>query len=225
MSRLGPFIFILFFFMSLSSYASPRLNLTSFELGSLDKWEKEIFYGETDYNLVNQGDRFVLNAKSDMSASGLFLRQKIDLKTTPYLNWSWSVTRGLPMLDERKKSGDDHAARVYIVIQDGPFFWQTRSINYVWSGSQNTGEVWPNPFAKNNVVMLAVRGKDSSLNQWYSEKKNVYEDLIQYFGDKGSDEANMAAYRYIDAVAIMTDTDNSGASAESFYGDIIFSGE
>jgi len=53
----------------------------------------------------------------------------------------------------------------------------------------------------------------------------VFQDLIDYFGDKGSEDANLRAYRYIDMVAIMTDTDNSGSEAESYYGDIVFSGE
>ncbi|MFT5550449.1 MAG: hypothetical protein ACI9CO_002382, partial [Candidatus Azotimanducaceae bacterium] len=52
---------------------------------------------------------------------------------------------------------------------------------------------------------------------------NVYQDLINTLGDKGSKEANREAYQYIDIVAIMTDTDNSGKDAESYYGDIVFS--
>jgi hypothetical protein len=39
------------------------------------------------------------------------------------------------------------------------------------------------------------------------EKRNVYQDLIDTFGDQGSEKANLKAYNYI---AIMTDTDNSG---------------
>jgi hypothetical protein len=47
--------------------------------------------------------------------------------------------------------------------------------------------------------------------------------LIDVFGDKGSQEANQKTYRYIDIIAIMTDTDNSEKEAESYYGDIEFS--
>jgi hypothetical protein len=70
--------------------------------------------------------------------------------------------------------------------------------------------------------MVAVRGKNDPL-EWHREKRNVYQDLITAFGDKGSDKANEAAYGYIDAIAVMTDTDNSGASATAWYGDIFFS--
>jgi hypothetical protein len=47
--------------------------------------------------------------------------------------------------------------------------------------------------------------------------------LIDIFGDQGSEQANQKAYKYIDIIAIMTDTDNSGKQAESYYGDIVFS--
>jgi hypothetical protein len=71
--------------------------------------------------------------------------------------------------------------------------------------------------------MMSVRGQQSQQSQWYEEKRNVYQDLIETFGDKGSEKANRKAYQYIDMIAIMTDTDNSGKQAESYYGDIIFS--
>ena len=70
--------------------------------------------------------------------------------------------------------------------------------------------------------MLAVRGEGSEVGKWYIEKRNVYQDMIAYFGDKGSESANQKAYRYVDAVALMTDTDNSHLAAESYYGDIQF---
>jgi hypothetical protein len=62
-------------------------------------------------------------------------------------------------------------------------------------------------------------------NQWYEEKRNVYQDLIDTLGDKGSAEANLDAYQYIDIVAIMTDTDNSETDAESYYGDLVFTAQ
>jgi hypothetical protein len=71
--------------------------------------------------------------------------------------------------------------------------------------------------------MMSIRGSKSQQGKWYDQKRNVYQDLIDTFGDKGNDAANQKAYRYIDLVAIMTDTDNSGKEAESYYGDIIFS--
>lgn len=126
-------------------------------------------------------------------------------------------------LNERSKNGDDFVARIYLVIDGGFLFWKTESLNYVWSSNQDTGLIWDNAFAGSNVKMMSIRGKESKNGRWYQEKRNVYQDLIDALGDKGSEEANRAAYQYIDIIAFMTDTDNSGKEAESYYGDIVFS--
>lgn len=207
----------------LSAVCHADINLTSLSEGAVLDWEEEVFSGETLYELSSFDGTEALKASSDNAASGLFLKKRIDLQETPYINWSWLITQNLPTTDELAKSGDDYAARIYLVIEGGLFFWKTKSINYVWSSSQDAGESWNNPYASSNVRMISIRGQNDNLNQWYQEKRNVYQDLIQYLGDKGSDKANLDAYRYIDVVAIMTDTDNSGATAESYYGEIIFS--
>jgi hypothetical protein len=200
-------------------------NLTSLNDNGIRNWEHEVFSGESTYSLLQYKSRIALKATSDNSASGLVLRKQIDLFKTPYINWTWLAEKKLPLLDEHSKAGDDYVARVYVVINGGLMVWNTKSLSYVWSSNQSKGQVWDNAFAGSNVKMISVRGKNAQIGQWYNEKRNVYQDLIDYFGDKGSEKANLKAYRYIDMIAIMTDTDNSGSRAESYYGDIVFSNE
>ncbi|EAT11127.1 DUF3047 domain-containing protein [Bermanella marisrubri] len=190
---------------------------------SLSEWQSKSFSGETQYQWKNSDGERYLQAISESSASGIAKEQRIDLLQTPFLNWSWSTESLLSSLNETKKSGDDYVARIYVVIDGGWQFWSTISLNYVYSSQQTVGQTWNNAFAGENVVMLAVQGKESAPRTWYANKRNVYQDLIRYFGDKGSDEKNQEAYRYIDAVAIMTDTDNSEQKATSQYGNIWFS--
>nr|WP_201746351.1 DUF3047 domain-containing protein [Veronia nyctiphanis] len=141
------------------------------------------------------------------------------------MNWSWSTESRLSDLNETTKSGDDYVARVYVVIDGGMMMWRTRSINYVWSSNQEKSSIWDNAYAGDKVKMIAVQGKEAKLNHWYQEKRNVYNDLIAMFGDKGSPEENAKAYRYIDAIAVMTDTDNSRKQAVAYYGNIFFTQE
>ena len=61
--------------------------------------------------------------------------------------------------------------------------------------------------------MLAVESGNARLGQWQHYRRNVREDLRQFIGKE---------IRYIDAVAIMTDSDNSGQKAVTCYGDIFF---
>nr|WP_064037636.1 DUF3047 domain-containing protein [Methylomonas methanica] len=93
-------------------------------------------------------------------------------------------------------------------------FWQTKAINYVWASNTLQETSWPNAFAGEKLMMLALRGPEATLNAWQTEKRNVRTDLHRLFGED---------IRYIDAVALMTDTDNRQSQASAFYGDIWFS--
>jgi hypothetical protein len=198
-------------------------NVTALNDGGIERWESKVFAGESIYTLGDYKGRLALKALSHNTASGLLLKNKIDLAATPYINWNWLVEKKLTALDEHSKSGDDFVARIYVVFNVGLMVWKTRSLNYVWSSNQEQGLVWNNPFAGAQTKMMSVRGLAAKKGVWYEEKRNVYQDLIATFGDKGSEAANRKAYRYIDVIAIMTDTDNSGKEAETYYGDIIFS--
>jgi hypothetical protein len=102
-----------------------------------------------------------------------------------------------------------------VVVDGGFFFWKTIALNYVWSSSHQTGNKWDNPFTS-NATMFAVESGKKNLGAWQHYKRNIREDLKQL---TGKDE------QYIDAIAIMTDTDNTGLSATTYFGDIFFSSE
>jgi hypothetical protein len=214
---------ILLFSIIVCLNVTAATNLTSLSDKGIDNWETKVFSGESIYTIGEYKGRLALKALSHNAASGLVLKKQIDLTLTPYINWSWLVEKTLLQLDERSKSGDDFVARIYMVIDGGFMVWNTKSLNYVWSSNQDKGLVWDNAFAGSSVKMMSVRGKKTQKGQWYQEKRNVYQDLIDTFGDQGSDKANRKAYQYIDIIAIMTDTDNSRKEAESYYGDITFS--
>ncbi len=194
--------------------AEPTLPLGEFSRNRLDGWARKDFKGETRYRLQIVDGAVALQADSRAAGSGLFKEQRIDLEQTPFLNWSWRIADRLTGLNEQSKAGDDYAARVYVVVKGGLAFWQTKAINYVWAGNTAKDTVWPNAFAGDHAMMMALRGPEAALNVWYSEKRNVRADLQKLFGED---------LRAIDAVALMTDTDNSGGHVLAYYGDIWFS--
>ncbi|HEY8036835.1 MAG TPA: DUF3047 domain-containing protein [Methylobacter sp.] len=194
--------------------AEPKLMLGEFSRNRLDGWERKDFKGETRYRLQTLDGVVVLQADSRAAGSGLFKEQRIDLEQTPFLNWSWRIADRLSGLNEQSKAGDDYAARIYVVVKGGLAFWQTKAINYVWAGNTAKDTVWPNAFAGDHAMMLALRGPEAALNVWYTEKRNVRADLQKLFGED---------LRTIDAVALMTDTDNSGGQVLAYYGNIWFS--
>ena len=145
----------------------------------------------------------------------MFRELEVDLGATPWIHWSWKVDAGLHAGDERTRDGDDYPARVYVVFSGGAAFWRTRAINYVWSSREPAGQTWPNAFTA-NARMIAVRSGSDGTGQWQSERRDVRADYRRIFGeDPGT----------VDAVAVMTDTDNGGGTAAACYGDIWFAAD
>ena len=193
-----------------------RLMISDFSANGIMKWERKEFSNETIYTVEQQEQRSILKAVSNDSASGLVKKIRVDLQQYPYLNWNWRTESHLQGLDETTRAGDDYVARIYVVVSGGLFFWRTQALNYVWSSNQEKGTSWPNAYAGDNAIMVAVRSDEDKRDTWFHERRNVYEDLKRYHGEE---------IRYIDAIAIMTDTDNSDGISVSYYGDIYFSAE
>lgn len=197
--------------------ADQSIVVGEFSKASLAGWERKAFKGETTYILVKDSTKktTVLQAESDAAASGLFRKLVVDLTKTPFLNWSWKVADPLVGIDENAKSGDDFAARIYVVVERGIMGLSSLSVNYVWASHHLAGSAWPSPFTK-RVRLMALNSGSSGLKGWVSHKRNVRSDLRDQFGEDITS---------IDAVALMTDTDNSGGHARAYYGDIWFSAE
>jgi len=193
-----------------------KKSVADFSTASLVGWEPIEFNSETKYHFVKNEGAWVLQSNSQNSASGLIRKQKIDIRKFPYLNWRWLAKTRLGPRNEQSKKGDDYVARIYVVVSDGWFFWQTKALMYVWSSQGEKDAVWPNAYAPDNTLMMAIRTSKDASNTWFYEKRNVYEDLQKWLG-KSIDQ--------IDAIAIMTDTDDGHLEASAMYGDIYFSSE
>lgn len=203
------FLTSLFFY---SNAQADRIDIGRFSSHDLNGWEEKSFVDHTRYKLTNNSNTTVLKAETSAAASGMFREIDIDLNKTPYLNWSWKVDNIYHGNNEHSKQGDDYPARIYVVVSGGIFFWKTRAVNYVWSSNQPVGTTWNNAYA-GNAKMIAVRTGNDKTGQWLTEKRNIREDLKQLFG-KEFDEIN--------AIAIMSDSDNTKQSATAYYGDIFF---
>jgi len=194
-----------------------RLRIGLFSAGDLTDWQTKVFSGKTRYQLVSDPEDSlvqVLKSTSHSSASGLVKKYRVDLNKTPFLQWRWRVAQPVQTNNEREKRQDDYAARIYVIVDGGFFAWNSIAINYVWAHGVESGSRWGNAFAPNNAKMIALRSKGDNLNQWYVEKRDVSKDFNDLYGKR---------VRYIDVIAIMTDTDNTQSNAESYYGDIYFS--
>jgi len=210
----GLFIALMALFAAGSASAA-SVDIIDFSHDALHDWETRKFQGETRYRLVHDAAVPCIRADSNASASGLFRKIRIDLEKTPYLHWRWRVEHPLANPHEREKQGDDFAARIYLIVSGGLFFWNTRAINYVWADQQPLDASWDNPYTSHSA-MLAVESGAAHAGKWRAYRRNVRDDLKRLFGRD---------IRHLDAVAIMTDTDNTGLSASACYGAISFSAD
>jgi hypothetical protein len=191
------------------SVAAAEILLDDYKEGLSPRWEEKSFKGKTDYEVTREDDQLCIKATSSASASALHYKIKFDTKGYPVLTWRWKVDHVVSKGDALHKEGDDYAARVYVVFPSLAF-WRTKALNYIWANKLPKGQAVPNPFTANSL-MVAVQSGPERTGEWVEEKRNIAEDYRRYFGK----EPPRAG-----AIAIMTDSDNTGENATAWYGPI-----
>ncbi len=192
--------------------AAGELAVSNFSAEGLKGWESKRFKGATDYRIVQENGQSVLKAHAKGAASGLIKRIKFKPVTYRYLKWSWKIAGTVPGGNELSRQGDDYAARVYVVFP-GRFFWQMKALNYIWANRLPKGEFVPNAFSS-NAKLIAVESGPARAGQWVGEQRDILADYRRVFGEDPPEAGG---------IAIMTDTDNTGAEAYAWFGDITLS--
>jgi len=208
-----PLAIALVVILSIAAIAQANtIAVSLFEAEGLAGWERKSFKGETGYSIVREGGSTVVRARSSAAASGIFRKVQLDPSQYRYLRWKWKVAEPLRGGAEKTKAGDDYSARVYVVFP-GFFFWQTKAINYVWASRLPKEESFPNPYT-GNAMMVVVESGTEKAGTWITEQRDILNDYRRLFGGEP---------RQIGAIAVMTDTDNTGGEALAWYGDIALS--
>ena len=194
--------------LNLKAFATEIL-LDDYQGGLSPKWEERSFKGTTLYQVTREDNQWCIKAKSHSSASGLYYKISYDTNKYPILTWRWKVDHVLSNGNALKKEGDDYAARIYVAFPS-ILFWKTKAINYIWANKLPPGTSVANPYAS-NAIMIAVESGSIHTGKWLDERRNVFEDFRRYFRQ----DPPLAG-----AIAIMTDTDNTGEKAVAWYGPI-----
>lgn len=207
-SRLNQCLVVCSFLPAVAVAADPVV----FEPAAIMEWSTKAFAGETRYELTQSNGRAAVHAECrDGAASGLILERDIDLTETPVVEWRWRAGRLPNGADETQRAGDDYAARLYAVDANRLLRWRTRAVNYVWSSGMERGADWPNAYLS-HAHMVAVRsGPPADPGRWQTQRRNLREDFQRYHGRD---------VQRINALAIMTDCDDTGEPAEAWYGTI-----
>lgn len=183
--------------------------IDDFEQGLAPNWEEKVFSGQTSYRVVAEGSGHCLQADSLAAASGLVYPLDLDPLQTPILSWRWKISDTVPGGDARQQATDDYAARVYVIFPHW-FFPKTKTLNYIWANQLPQGSAIPSSYTSNSMMIAAQSGRDER-GIWRTERHDIVADYRRQFG---------AEPPRVGAIAIMTDTDNTGAQARAWYDDI-----
>jgi hypothetical protein len=186
---------------------------------------------DTRYALVPEDGKTVLRADAQGSMSGLSHAVRVNIREYPLLRWRWKIDAPVDNADMTSKAGDDYAARIYVIF-DYPaeklplgtrlklrlaesFYQQkipTAALNYVWDNRYPVGRIQPNAYT-DRARMIVVNSGAAKAGEWVTHTRDLVADFRDAFGEDPPD---------VVAVALATDTDNTGGSATAWYGDIQF---
>lgn len=181
----------------------------------------------TRYTLVADQGTTVLQADASAAASGLVHAGDVDLSKTPVVKWRWKVAGPIPGADNSVGDKEDAPARL-VFFFDGPSSNLSvgdraemlvasaageklpyATLMYIWTRSAPVGSIIANPHTSR--VQMIVVGSDAG--SWQKLRRNVVSDFQDAFHEK---PGKLTGY------GILTDTDNTGATARAWYGDIVF---
>lgn len=190
-----------------------------FESAELIEWTGRRDNYADVYTLENTDKGRVLSASSLHEDNFLIKKFEVDIVKYPYLNWSWKV-ESLPVEgDESVKETCDVAACINVVLKASK--WRPRSIKYSWSTTLPIGTRTKSPFAiwPSRCDIVVMQSGDDNIEKWQTEKVNVLEHYCQLYQKKKPKSL------VIQAMVIMTDSDNTGTISQAKYDDIFFTGK
>lgn len=183
----------------------------------------------TEYTLVVDEGVVVLRASAKGSASILAWRTDFDPRAFPMLSWRWKVTQPIAGADTRARRSEDSPARVMISFSGNPASLKASDraagalaeaisghalpyavLMYIW-GAKVAPESTTVSALTSRIRMIAVSSDEEGAGRWQSYRRNLAEDYRRVFGEEPG---------RVTAIELMTDTDNTGAVAETFYGDL-----
>jgi hypothetical protein len=165
-----------------------------------------------DFTVAEVDDRRALEVRSHGDHSTIVKRIQIDLKATPWLEWSWKVLSLPAGADLRQRSTSDAAPHLFVVWPRQPAMFRSRLIGYVWDATLPVGGVYRSQ-KTNTVVFIVVHSGTAELGTWVSERRNVREDYRMVYGEEPDNPP---------LIALSVDTNDTRSSSEAFIGPIRF---
>ncbi len=185
-------------------------------------WELDIKKGKPIITLVKIGDSNYLHLISNKSSFGIKKGFKVDIREYPYLNWEWAATKLPYGGDIRKRATDDQVLQIYVAFPATglPEKFHSPVIGYIWDNEAPKNSTGRSPqICAGKLRYYVVKNKVDKLNQWHTEKRNIYADYKKLFPDINGGEPTGPTV----GMEIFINSQHTGTQAEGFIGNIYFS--
>lgn len=201
-----------------AGFDSPQMSK-----GAPSGWQLDRRKGTPFVKLAKGSDVYYLHMLSnEQSSFGVKKGIKVDVKEFPYLNWRWKAVQLPDGGDVRKTKTDDQAIQVYVAFTPTgfPATLNTPVVGYIWDNESPKG--WTGRSVQiggGKLKYVVVRNNTDQLGQWYTEKRNIYEDHKKLFKDeKGGDPPTLTH-----GVQFHINSQNTASTAEGYICDVYFS--
>lgn len=198
-------------------------------ISGFEQWQHWQLPGKqsTDYVPGQLEGREVVAVRADASASMLRQRVRIEPQDLGKLHFSWKVPALIAQADLAQRDTADSPVRIVLAFEGDRARWSFKdnmlselahaltgepmpyaTLMYVWCNTRTPGSVIVNP-RTDRIRKLVVEAGEGSLNQWLDYERDIRGDFMQAFGEEPG---------ALIGIAIMTDSDNTRATARAWYG-------
>lgn len=148
-----------------------------------------------------------LRCETHASASMLFRHVDIDLQEYPILSWRWYVERPIDSpLDERTRQGDDHPARLFILLRTAS--GETRAMEVIWGNRLKAGDYK----YIDGFPHYVADGGSENVGKWRRAEINLERICRVIWKD--------AAPARVVEMAVFCDSDDTRTSSISYFADV-----
>jgi hypothetical protein len=178
-------------------------------------WELKENTGKADFKVECEKGHCHLRMSSENTSWTLVKTVDFDIREYPILTWRWKVTKLPQGGDVRKKDTDDQAGQLYVQFPRFPEKVRSQIIGYIWDATVPKGTILDSPSENPPPTkIVVVESGEEKLGQWVTEKRNVYEDYRNSFGDEVPPK--------VQRISLWINTQHTKSTAECFYDDIVF---
>jgi hypothetical protein len=176
----------------------------------LSDWQIKVNHGRPEISVCNEGasGEPCLHLKSVKASFALERGVDVSPAETPYLTWSWKVTRLPSGGDFRRASTDDQAAQVLVAFAD------RRIITYLWDSTAPKGAMQSSseiPLV--HIYAVVCQSGAAQANQWVAENHNVAADYQRAYGKTAP---------HVKGLRLQINSQHTGTVAESYFGEVAF---